>query len=188
MARRSIWQEIRDWLRPSVGDLEASSEDASVSKNGGPSTGSPPSASRSSAPAAARVVHSVALGSDPPAGAVSAREADDADWPANVVPLVRTAKIRPGRATFDGAGGRDDLAGIVGIGTGGDAVLDDAFPDSELLDFMAADVDPVPADPAFRDRLREQLWSMIVEERVAVPGPVAVTRSVDPDERGPGSV
>ena len=127
------------------------------------------------------------LQSDLPAGAISAREADDADWPANVVPLVRPTKIRPGRATFDGPEGRDDLAGVVGPGAGGAAVLEDGFNESELLDFMAADVDPVPADPAFRDRLREQLWSMVVEERVAAPGPVAVTPSVDPDERGPGS-
>ena len=31
----------------------------------------------------------------------------------------------------------------------------------ELLDFLAADVDPIPADPAFRERLREELWSLV---------------------------
>ena len=37
------------------------------------------------------------------------------------------------------------------------SVVDDRIDDTELLDFLAADVDPVPADPAFRERLREEL-------------------------------
>ena len=51
----------------------------------------------------------------------------------------------------------------------GEAVLDDPSPDAELMDFLAADLDPVPADPAFRERLRDELWEMIVEEGVGAP-------------------
>lgn len=55
----------------------------------------------------------------------------------------------------------------------GEAVLaDPAFSpaaDAELLDFLAADFDPVPADPAFRDRLRDELWEMVVCEGVGAP-------------------
>lgn len=31
----------------------------------------------------------------------------------------------------------------------------------ELLDFLSADVDPIPADPVFRERLREELWRFV---------------------------
>lgn len=37
----------------------------------------------------------------------------------------------------------------------------------ELLDFLAADIDPVPADPVFRERLREELWSMVLDDQLA---------------------
>ncbi len=33
--------------------------------------------------------------------------------------------------------------------------------DEELLDFLSADLDPVPADPGFRERLREELWDLV---------------------------
>ena len=51
----------------------------------------------------------------------------------------------------------------------GEAVLEDAALDAELMDFLEADLDPVPADPAFRERLRDELWEMIVEEGVGAP-------------------
>jgi len=31
----------------------------------------------------------------------------------------------------------------------------------ELLDFLAADHDPIAADPAFREKLREELWALV---------------------------
>lgn len=37
----------------------------------------------------------------------------------------------------------------------------------ELLDFLAADIDPVAADPAFRERLREELWAMVLDGQLA---------------------
>jgi hypothetical protein len=53
---------------------------------------------------------------------------------------------------------------------GGEAVLDFSDPDAidefELLEFLASDLDPVPADPVFRERLREELWEMVLEEGI----------------------
>lgn len=43
------------------------------------------------------------------------------------------------------------------------------FADDELLEFLEADADPVPADPAFRARLRDQLWSMVQDGVTALP-------------------
>ena len=55
-----------------------------------------------------------------------------------------------------------------------EAVLDPADlgsgQEAELLEFLAADVDPVPADPVFRERLREELWEMVVSEGRRTPG------------------
>lgn len=73
------------------------------------------------------------------------------------------------RARIDAAGGAEVIP--FPVGRSGEAVLDeralgfDPCPDPELLEFLAADVDPVPADPAFRERLRAELWDMLVDER-----------------------
>lgn len=48
-----------------------------------------------------------------------------------------------------------------------DGVFDEACDERELLDFLAADLDPVPVDPVFRERLREELWGMIVDGQLA---------------------
>ncbi len=39
----------------------------------------------------------------------------------------------------------------------------------ELLEFLAADLDPVPADPAFRQQLSDLLWDMVRDGRVTRP-------------------
>lgn len=39
----------------------------------------------------------------------------------------------------------------------------------ELLEFLAADLDPVPADPRFERSLREQLWEMVTTGRLPRP-------------------
>jgi len=36
-----------------------------------------------------------------------------------------------------------------------------AVSEEELAEFLAADLDPVPADPVFRERLREELWDFV---------------------------
>jgi hypothetical protein len=43
------------------------------------------------------------------------------------------------------------------------------FDEEELLDFLAADLDPVPADPDFRENLREQLWALVRERTTSLP-------------------
>ncbi|MEM9175105.1 MAG: hypothetical protein AAGC67_07710 [Myxococcota bacterium] len=77
------------------------------------------------------------------------------------------------RARIDAEGGAEVIPfpGVGGVGAAALEQADSAGPlDPELLDFLAADVDPVPADPAFRERLRDELWDMIVDERLAPPG------------------
>ncbi|MBJ21740.1 MAG: hypothetical protein GY910_11930 [bacterium] len=54
-------------------------------------------------------------------------------------------------------------------GTTGEAILGTAVEEGELLDFLCADLDPVPADPVFRKRLREELWQMVADGRLAPP-------------------
>ena len=55
-------------------------------------------------------------------------------------------------------------------------ILADPFSDSghavdelELLDFLAADLDPVPVDPVFRSNLSDLLWDMVRDGRVTRP-------------------
>jgi len=43
------------------------------------------------------------------------------------------------------------------------------FDDDELLEFLEADADPVPADPEFREQLRERLWGMVQQGMTALP-------------------
>jgi hypothetical protein len=38
-----------------------------------------------------------------------------------------------------------------------------------LLEFLAADLDPVPADPAFKRSLGELLWGMVRDRRSSEP-------------------
>jgi hypothetical protein len=44
--------------------------------------------------------------------------------------------------------------------------VDQDVDELELLEFLAADLDPVPADPAFRRRLSDLLWDMVRDGRV----------------------
>lgn len=39
--------------------------------------------------------------------------------------------------------------------------LESSLGGDEMLEFLAADLDPIPADPVFRDTLREQLWRLV---------------------------
>jgi hypothetical protein len=54
----------------------------------------------------------------------------------------------------------------------------DAEGDPELLEFLASDLDPVPVNPEFRERLREELWEMVLDEGRAKGQPY----SVKPDD------
>lgn len=61
----------------------------------------------------------------------------------------------------------DDSIGILGdpfsdVGQGMVEEIDEL----ELLEFLAADLDPVPVDPAFRRQLSDLLWDMVRDGRV----------------------
>jgi len=59
----------------------------------------------------------------------------------------------------------NEALGAGGVLNEADAIL----ADDELLEFLEADVDPVPADPEFRARLRERLWGMVKDGVTALP-------------------
>jgi hypothetical protein len=87
----------------------------------------------------------------------------------------RTAALADGTTTGPEASALDALAleghGLEGHALEGADFADEAAlyqeaTDEELLDFLAADIDPVPADPAFREKLRDELWEMVADGRV----------------------
>ena len=64
---------------------------------------------------------------------------------------------------------------------------DEAFDPAEFAEFLEADDSPMPANPAFKERLRQQLWGMVREsaEAIAPPAPTRIgDRSL---RRRPGS-
>ena len=79
------------------------------------------------------------------------------------------------RAALDGDADPSNVIPFPRSGAG-EAVIDsisdtsDTSDQQELLDFLAADVNPVPADPGFRERLREELWEMVLDEDVGPKG------------------
>ncbi len=60
----------------------------------------------------------------------------------------------------------EDSIGILGDPFA-DAGLEsaEAIDERELLEFLAADLDPVPADPVFRRQLSDLLWDMVRDGR-----------------------
>jgi hypothetical protein len=61
---------------------------------------------------------------------------------------------------------------VAGSGAGDHVGMTDgstAFSMDELVEFLEADQVPVEADPAFRERLREELWEMLERARRARP-------------------
>jgi hypothetical protein len=47
----------------------------------------------------------------------------------------------------------------------------EAFDPAEFAEFLEADDSPMPANPAFKERLRQQLWGMVRENADATPPP-----------------
>ncbi|RIL06966.1 MAG: hypothetical protein DCC71_04830 [Proteobacteria bacterium] len=45
------------------------------------------------------------------------------------------------------------------------------FDPAEFAEFLDADDSPVPVDPAFRERLRQQLWGLVRERSGRDPSP-----------------
>ena len=66
-----------------------------------------------------------------------------------------------------------------------DEFLSPVSDDAELLDFLAADLDPIPADPSFRERLREDLWDMVRDESVPMDKGDSTASRGPADRRGP---
>lgn len=66
-----------------------------------------------------------------------------------------------GSVSDDSVGVLGDTLGDLGQGLGQEV------DELELLEFLAADLDPVPADPAFQKELADLLWEMVCE---GVPG------------------
>jgi len=71
-----------------------------------------------------------------------------------------TRKLLPRRKR-----GRPELGAAPGARNPG-AGVDPDFDPVEFAEFLEADESPLPIDPAFRERLREQLWQ-IVRDRAA---------------------
>jgi hypothetical protein len=115
----------------------------------------------------------------------SAAESTADEWPSNVVPLVQgvggvrgAARMRSlsdaARAPIPGAHSSSGVAAL-------DEPWGDAEGDPELLEFLASDLDPVPVNPEFRERLREELWEMVLDEGRAKGQPYSV-KSDDLDQ------
>ena len=49
----------------------------------------------------------------------------------------------------------------------------EGFDPAEFADFLEADDSPMPADPAFKERLRQRLWGMVRENADATPPPAS---------------
>lgn len=47
--------------------------------------------------------------------------------------------------------------------------LEGEIDELELLEFLAADLDPVPADPRFKRELGDRLWEMVTTGRLPRP-------------------
>ena len=115
----------------------------------------------------------------------SAAESTADEWPSNVVPLVQgvggvrgAARMRSlsdaARAPIPGAHSSSGVAAL-------DEPWGDAEGDPELLEFLASDLDPVPVNPEFRERLREELWEMVLDEGRAKGQPYSL-KSDDLDQ------
>ena len=46
------------------------------------------------------------------------------------------------------------------------AEVDDAAGDSDLMEFLAADFEPVEADPEFKRKLRDELWALVQRDEM----------------------
>ena len=65
-----------------------------------------------------------------------------------------------------------------GAGVRASSLTDPAFDPVEFAEFLEADHGLLPVDPAFKERLRKQLWAMVREQ--AEPEPPRPPRSRPP--------
>jgi hypothetical protein len=69
--------------------------------------------------------------------------------------------MKPRREPQQGAEPGQDVADEAGRETLVIEEIAAEFSTEELLEFLEADQRPVEADPAFRERLREELWALV---------------------------
>ena len=143
MARGEFWQGILDWFRP------GRSKEGTVDQ--ADSTPSP----------AASVSSGTSLSSGPRLSQ-GAPTPNTSDAGAQIL-LFPERESRPVVAARRAEFFDSEFAGVAG--SDGTLALEDPLvagvDEAELLDFLAADLDPVPADPVFREKLRDELWSMV---------------------------
>ena len=91
-------------------------------------------------------------------------------WSAAAKPVQRTAATPEACRASAGVAAPAERAACAAAAPGeeltGDAASEALVLEAshdELLEFLSGDIDPVPADPVFRDELREQLWSIVEE-------------------------
>jgi hypothetical protein len=56
-----------------------------------------------------------------------------------------------------------------GAGERAGSLTDPGFDPVEFAEFLEADHGPLPVDPAFKERLRKQLWAMVREQAEPAP-------------------
>ena len=141
MARVRVWQGIREWFRPLDHDASASLRRRNV--------------------APATSVDS----SDPSDLYSSVSSVEDGTFVANAAANISGNVVAfPGPVAGRGSVHRDS-SGSADAATI-DEFLSPVSDDAELLEFLAADLDPIPADPSFRERLREDLWDIVRDDSV----------------------
>jgi hypothetical protein len=77
-------------------------------------------------------------------------------------PLAQTGGLEG--SAFGEGGMSDDLSEQ---SFGEEATLE--IDEHELHEFLAADHDPIPADPVFREELRDQLWALVQDGAITRP-------------------
>lgn len=149
MAGRKIWQDLRDWFRL-----------AEVVDSNGSRRRSSDRAYAHSGPAGGNGSGSLVLQNT---GAVARiRSTDAPNHPTASRPQRNAGRELTSERDWGVVHGYGQIDGVGGAVI--DGLFDVAVDETEMLDFLASDLDPIPADPAFRERLKEELWEMIAAD------------------------
>ena len=153
-----MWQGIRNWFRP-VGEEKRAVDPTALSSEPTAS-----SATLDSSREQALGLTAMRASTDSTADEASGRGAEIMPFPG----LARrdTKAVGDSSRTWEGGSttGISEIASEF-AGSDGAATLEGVHApgvdETELLDFLAADLDPIPADPVFREKLRNELWDMV---------------------------
>jgi hypothetical protein len=94
--------------------------------------------------------------------------APDRDAVSNAGPSRIATADRTVFAVLEGSSGRVALS-TMDQKSSSEKMLDDYGYEEELQDFLAADRDPIDADPRFREDLRERLWAIVQDGLITRP-------------------